>query len=157
MIRSVFSKILYAFGGIVEVGCVIHVIAEYIAEPTLCIGPSMKPTINANSLSDLVLTEHISTKLRLLKKSDIVIARSPKDPRITICKRITALEGDMVVSDVKINQEKIIKVPQGHVWLLGDNMDHSMDSRSYGPVPYGLILGRVCYKLFPLSEFGPMK
>ena len=35
MIRTVFTKILYALGGIVEVGCVIHVFAEYIAEPTL--------------------------------------------------------------------------------------------------------------------------
>ena len=38
-------------------------------------------------------------------------------------------------------------MPKGHVWLLGDNRDHSMDSRSYGPVPCGLILGRVCYKV----------
>ena len=35
MIRSVSSKVLFALGGIVEVGCVIHVFAEYIAEPTL--------------------------------------------------------------------------------------------------------------------------
>jgi inner membrane protease subunit 1 len=40
-----------------------------------------------------------------------------------------------------------LQVPKGHVWLLGDNIDNSLDSRTYGPVPLGLILGRVCYKV----------
>lgn len=35
------------------------------------------------------------------------------------------------------------QVPRGHVWLLGDNAPVSHDSRSYGPVPYALITGRV--------------
>lgn len=35
------------------------------------------------------------------------------------------------------------QVPRGHVWLLGDNAPVSYDSRSYGPVPYALITGRV--------------
>ena len=40
-----------------------------------------------------------------------------------------------------------LQVPKGHVWLSGDNVDNSVDSRTYGPVPYGLILGRVCYRV----------
>uniref|UniRef100_A0A4W5N872 Peptidase S26 domain-containing protein n=1 Tax=Hucho hucho TaxID=62062 RepID=A0A4W5N872_9TELE len=38
-------------------------------------------------------------------------------------------------------------VPKGHVWLEGDNLSNSADSRSYGPVPYALIRGRVCLKV----------
>ncbi|CAG8659836.1 3782_t:CDS:2, partial [Scutellospora calospora] len=34
-------------------------------------------------------------------------------------------------------------VPSGHVWLQGDNLSNSTDSRNYGPVPYALIKGRV--------------
>ena len=33
------------------------------------------------------------------------------------------------------------------MWLTGDNVDNSVDSRTFGPVPCGLILGRVCYKV----------
>ena len=40
-----------------------------------------------------------------------------------------------------------LKIPKGHVWLLGDNPDCSKDSRHFGPVPYGLIRGRACLKV----------
>lgn len=34
------------------------------------------------------------------------------------------------------------QVPEGHVWLQGDNTLNSSDSRAYGPVPYALLRGR---------------
>uniref|UniRef100_A0A8C3K8Z5 Inner mitochondrial membrane peptidase subunit 1 n=1 Tax=Calidris pygmaea TaxID=425635 RepID=A0A8C3K8Z5_9CHAR len=46
------------------------------------------------------------------------------------------------------------QVPKGHVWLEGDNLRNSTDSRCYGPVPYGLIRGRICFKIWPLNDFG---
>lgn len=36
-----------------------------------------------------------------------------------------------------------VRVPKGYVWLAGDNMSNSTDSRQYGPVPLGLIKGKV--------------
>lgn len=36
-----------------------------------------------------------------------------------------------------------IKVPKGHVWLVGDNMSNSTDSRKYGPVPVAMVKGKV--------------
>lgn len=39
------------------------------------------------------------------------------------------------------------QVPQGHVWLQGDNTLNSTDSRHYGPVPYSLLNGKAIAKV----------
>ncbi|CAD7957691.1 unnamed protein product [Amoebophrya sp. A120] len=44
---------------------------------------------------------------------------------------------------------RVERVPQGHVWVEGDNKGKSNDSRHYGPVPLGLLEGRVRLCLWP--------
>jgi signal peptidase I len=43
-----------------------------------------------------------------------------------------------------------IEVPDGHIWVEGDNPWNSSDSRNYGAVPASLIMGRVLCRLWPL-------
>lgn len=45
-----------------------------------------------------------------------------------------------------------MKVPQGHCWVVGDNLAASRDSRIFGPIPLALISGKVIAKVFPWSE-----
>lgn len=40
-------------------------------------------------------------------------------------------------------QSALFQIPTGHVWLQGDNLIMSRDSREYGPVPLALVRGRV--------------
>jgi inner membrane protease subunit 1 len=40
-----------------------------------------------------------------------------------------------------------MQVPNGHVWLQGDNQYVSRDSREYGPVPAALVKGKVFFKV----------
>ncbi|XP_050100625.1 mitochondrial inner membrane protease subunit 1 [Anopheles aquasalis] len=47
----------------------------------------------------------------------------------------------------------IVTVPRGHLWIEGDNVQNSSDSRNYGPVPIGLVKSRAICRLWPLSEF----
>ncbi|CDR88095.1 related to IMP1-protease, mitochondrial [Sporisorium scitamineum] len=42
-----------------------------------------------------------------------------------------------------------ITVPLGHVWLAGENMANSTDSRHYGPVPLGMVRGKVLARVSP--------
>lgn len=57
-------------------------------------GPSMLPAINLEG--DLVLVERISPRINRVGHGDIVLVRSPENPRKTITKRITGMEGDSV-------------------------------------------------------------
>jgi signal peptidase I len=45
------------------------------------------------------------------------------------------------------------KVPGGNCFVLGDNRDHSDDSRKFGVVPLGDILGKAEYLHFPVSNW----
>jgi signal peptidase I len=42
-------------------------------------------------------------------------------------------------------------VPDGHLWVEGDNPWNSNDSRNYGPIPASLIVGRVLCRLWPVT------
>eukprot|EP00126_Sphaerothecum_destruens_P011035 Sdes_comp20843_c0_seq1m17548 len=112
-------------------------------------GPSMMPTINSEG--DILLIECISSRKKALKKGDIVISKSPSEPRNLLCKRITAMPGEKIMDQ---NTLKWVRIPKGHLWLAGDNKLNSTDSRTYGPVPYALIQGRVVFRVWPLRQFG---
>lgn len=80
-----------------------------------------------------------------LQRGDLVTFLSPLDPSRPVCKRLIGLPGDIVCVDptgkYAPSTEHVV-VPKGHIWVSGDNMDWSRDSRSYGPVPFGLIKGK---------------
>ena len=48
-------------------------------------------------------------------------------------------------------------MPEGHCWLLGDNLQESRDSRTYGPLPMALVRGKVIARIWPLSSLGRFK
>ncbi|KAH9328843.1 hypothetical protein KI387_000951, partial [Taxus chinensis] len=106
-------------------------------------GPSMLPTFNISG--DVLLADKLSARFGKIKRGDLVLVRSPQNPRKTVCKRVTGMEGDCVdfykTDDGEQNQHVV--VPKGHVWIQGDNLSVSNDSRNYGPVPCALIDGKI--------------
>ena len=80
------------------------------------------------------------------------------------CKRIIGMPGDLVCvvspgkkdedldkegGDFATFKDEMFRVPEGHCWITGDNLDWSRDSRLTGPVPLALIEGKVRAVLWP--------
>ncbi|KAI9495657.1 peptidase S24/S26A/S26B/S26C [Zychaea mexicana] len=135
------GKILRGAAYAVQFMCFAHVFNQYIAEATFCMGPSMLP--NFNMTGDIVAVEHITPHFRGYRMGDVVVCISPAAPGRAVLKRILGLPGDNVCVDPTAEERRYIDVPEGHVWLMGDNLSNSTDSRYYGPVAMGLIRGRV--------------
>ncbi|XP_005661105.1 mitochondrial inner membrane protease subunit 1 isoform X2 [Sus scrofa] len=152
MLRGVLGKTFRLVGYTIQYGCIAHCAFEYVGGVVMCSGPSMEPTIQN---PDIVFAENLSRHFYSIQRGDIVIAKSPSDPKSNICKRVIGLEGDKILTNSPSGFFKGHSyVPTGHVWLEGDNLQNSTDSRYYGPVPYGLIRGRIFFKIWPLSDFG---
>lgn len=46
-----------------------------------------------------------------------------------------------------------IQIPDGHCYVVGDNLTWSRDSRMFGPLPLGLVKGRVIGRLSTLDKY----
>ncbi|XP_027356137.1 mitochondrial inner membrane protease subunit 1-like isoform X1 [Abrus precatorius] len=137
--------------------CFLHVTNAYVVTPVQTYGPSMLPTFDLTE--SLFLGERISTRFGKVARGDIIILRSPQCPRKYMTKRLVGMEGDTVtyLSNPKDNDKhETVVVPKGHVWVQGDNIYKSKDSRNFGPVPYGLIESKMCWRVWPLKNFGPV-
>ena len=86
---------------------------------------------------------------------DIVVVSHPSKDG-TVCKRIIGLPGDIIVNsqqeygDSCHGRDQLYVVPNGHIWIEGDNTPNSTDSRSYGSVPAALIVGKAIFRIWPI-------
>ncbi|KAF9055030.1 LexA/Signal peptidase, partial [Hymenopellis radicata] len=119
-----------------------------------------QPTLNPDTSmlrQDFGLFDRISVKASAdFQRGDIVLVTSPVNARRTLIKRVIAKEGDLVTT-LPPYPEPQVRVPLGHVWIEGDDPAHSDDSRSYGPIPAGLVQAKLLWLVWPLDRFGPVK
>ncbi|EXJ63463.1 uncharacterized protein A1O5_11512 [Cladophialophora psammophila CBS 110553] len=125
-------------------------------------GPSMYPSI-PSSLSYNIYSRRYK-RGKNIKIGDVVVFESPIFLRGMACKRVIGMPGDYVLRDPHMSptvggapipglyegdglreEPVMVQVPEGHVWVAGDNLSYSRDSRFYGPVPMALITGKTLY------------
>ncbi len=97
---------------------------------------SMQPALAAG---DYVVVATRDYARRAPRPGEIAIACDPREPDRVIAKRVAALSGE------------------DDVFLLGDNRAASSDSRTFGPVPRSSLLGRVRWRYWPPTRFGPVR
>ena len=136
---------------------VLYFIIQTLTQRIKVESSSMEPTLFSN---DYVVVNRLAYKLGEPHRGDIIVFKFPPDPtQIPYIKRVIGLPGDQVqiksgkvfVNGVLLN-EPYLKVttngsgewtvPEGHLFVMGDNRNNSSDSRSWGWVPLGNVLGK---------------
>ncbi|XP_020526185.1 mitochondrial inner membrane protease subunit 1 isoform X2 [Amborella trichopoda] len=151
--RSIAREAFDTVSFFTKFACVVHITHTYVGGIALSSGPSMLPTLSLTG--DVVVIDRITTNFGKIKQGDLVLLRSPENPRKVILKRVTGLEGDHIryLSTENGHLGENI-VPKGHVWVEGDNLSTSNDSRKFGAIPYGLLHGRIFFRIWPIDRFG---
>jgi signal peptidase I len=126
---------------------------------------SMAPTLRQG---EYFLADSTFYREREPSRGEVAVYMHPKQKNTHVIKRIVAIEGDRIairnggaiVNGMAVEEPYLeingargafanmaeTRVPQGHVFVLGDNRGDSEDSRNHfahGPVPIGNLIGRV--------------
>ena len=172
--RSNAKSILEWVGVIVGALLVALLIKTFLLQAFYIPSRSMEPTLR---IGDRVLVNKLSYKVHDINRGDIVVFERPKDePPDAIkdlIKRVIGLPGETVSTQngqVYIDGRPLdepylpagtvtdnlppTKVPDDEVFVMGDNRGDSRDSRYFGPIDEGLIVGRAFVRIWPVTHLG---
>ena len=148
-------------------------IRYYLIQPFYVKGASMEPSFYDQ---EYLIIDELSFRFREPHRGETVVFRYPKDPDEYFIKRVVAIPGETVEVNngtVKIyNDEnpngllldesylegertfgkKRVTLSANEYYVLGDNRDESLDSRSFGPIKEEHLIGRVWVRGLPLNR-----
>ncbi len=148
----------------------------FVAQPFVVSGASMEPTFSGG---EYLIIDELSYRFREPARGDVVVFRFPLDPAKYFIKRIIGLPGETVkisggrvtvASDALSEDVELVEpyaagllkgggtltvsLKKDEYFVLGDNRRESSDSRLWGPLPRGNIVGRAFVRLIPIAEAG---
>mgnify|MGYP002410330462 FL=1 len=149
-------------------------IFTFFVRPATVDGSSMVPTLH--NAERLVLQQIGYTDPQY---GDIVVVDRSQSEEPPIVKRVIGKGGDTIyinfethevwrndelldepyINEPTTNQFDIqfpVEVPQGSIFVMGDNRNHSLDSRSseIGMVDLRCVMGKAIYRFFPFNKIG---
>jgi signal peptidase I len=152
------------------------VIRTYVFQTFYIPSGSMLPTLQ---IGDRIIVSKLSTTFGTVHRGDILVFRRPPaencgGPVVNdLVKRVIGLPGDHLSSrgnTILVNGHPLketwshieplgtsigyVVVPKHSYFMMGDNHPESCDSRMWGPLDGSLVVGRVIWRIWPLSHFG---
>ena len=155
------------------------VIRTFLIGPYKIPTGSMEPTL---MVGDRIFVDKLTYRFHPPKRGEIVVFKYPLDPKKDFVKRLIAFSGDAVeirdggiyINNSKLEEPDTIRrvyyhnkndqsygkegqvftVPPDSFFVLGDNSGHSSDSRYWGFVPKGNLIGRAVVIWWPPKRIG---
>ncbi len=126
-------------------------------------GFSMRPTLEDG---EFVLVNRLAYRFGDFQRGDIIVFRFPMDPQQELIKRVIGLPGDTIYiqhKNVSVNGQILVEpyiaeepayegswqVPDGYLFVLGDNRNDSSDSHSWGLLPMENVVGKAILIYWP--------
>jgi len=173
-----FRKFLLSVWEILEVVFIavvtVFLIRSFLVQPFLVSGASMEPNF---SDGNYLLVDEITYRFREPSRGEVVVFRYPLDPKTFFIKRIVGLPGERIVSqngqirifrddtEISLEENYLVgelkstdnfdyKLGDDKYFVLGDNRNHSFDSRNWGAVSRKDIIGVARLRILPIQDFG---
>ncbi len=154
-------------------------IHRFIFQPFYVSGPSMEPSFYNN---EYLIIEKITYYFRQPLRGEVIVFKSPNDPKDHLIKRAVGLPGERVVIEkgkiyiynnqfpqgLELSEEYLspgtstpgqieTDLKENEYFVLGDNRNMSLDSRFFGPINEKDITGRTWFRGFPIKNMGLIK
>jgi len=130
----------------------------WVVYPLRVVSNSMSPTLE---IGDMLVVRELGLE-EIIQRGDMVVYRFPPATDGRAVKRVVALPGDTVTVEAAGYEaggiaasssapdaatQTTTVLPAGSVFILGDNVTASVDSRMHGPLPRSEIVGRVIWTI----------
>ncbi|MGD8405823.1 MAG: signal peptidase I [Anaerolineales bacterium] len=130
-------------------------------------GFSMVPTLQDG---EYVLVNRLAYRNSLPDRGDIIVFESPQVSDLDLIKRVIGLPGDTIRisgGEVQVNGQVLDEpyiaaapvytgewsVPEGNLFVLGDNRNDSSDSHAWGLLPIENVIGKSILIYWPIPEW----
>ena len=160
------------------------VIQNFVAQPYQVKQQSMQQTLEPEQY---VLVDKLTPRFDAYDRGDIVVFNPPETwagDGTPFIKRVIGIGGDQLeirddgfvyVNGVKLDEAYLFKVdgepqrtdappdqthwnvPNGEFFVMGDHRSNSADSRVFGPISEGDVIGRAWLRYWPFSAFGVLQ
>jgi signal peptidase I len=146
------------------------VIITFVVQAFYIPSGSMEPTL---MIDDRILVAKFLYRFEPVHRGDVIVFRYPLNPQRDFVKRVIGLPGDRVqlkdgvvsVEGKPISEKGYtikpdfgnygpVTVPARDFFVLGDNRNNSEDSRFFGYVPGGNIIGKAIFIYWPPQRLG---
>ena len=121
-----------------------YFIITFVGQRTRVSGSSMETTLQNG---DNLIVDKISYRFRDPKRYDIIVFPYKYEENTYYIKRIIGMPGETV------------QIKDGYVFVMGDNRNHSMDSRdpSVGVLTKEDLIGRAWVRIYPFDNIGVIR